>query len=1080
MGYEGLAKRSVTIPFAGGLDEGKDEYVLDSPNAALATHARFDTEGRVGKRFGAESLTSSGLPSSLNGDHNSLFDHAGKLGVWGPQGCFTRDELANVWTETNEHCPRPSRVLTDPLIRGNDSIKRSDIAVSDNLACVVWEDITEGSIRYAFFDVTADSTAKPRLVFGPREFPKTVTQAPRVFTINSGATFVIVAGNGTSGLGATLYVSSYDVSAANYTFGALTSLGFGTGGTFFSYDIATDGGANFTVAAVATTTTIFRRCDATGYLGVTQTAAAFQVLGVMWNAPLSRIVAIGRNPSTPEEVLLAHLPTSYGSAPTVVSLSAGITDADLQRGTICQANASGAMFACVADGPLSSTSTAPVLGNPDANSGGLMFNVSTAYAVTAEGYVRGLEPVGKAIYLDPSNGVEGVMVPLARRGELPPFPAEDHTAAFPARSLSPIGYLCRPIDDGDGALQVAECGRFLVDRCFENDETYHLSHTIARSDGELAFTATVLTDVGSRVGAVVSPGPDDAASVKTQIDLVRAIILNAPAAKYATAQSLRLAASGSGLTSFDGAALHDCTLPAPTTVRIGDDIATGRILETSAYGVGDLTRIKLCYRWVDAAGRVHRSAPSGELFQNTATLAGSDLTMDAPAVIFFPPFPSAPNNDRGSLYEVEVYQSADDDIYYLIAILRPAEYTPNPCFDYIQLTTSTDGYGPHQTFLYSGALAGLPAYLEAFPPAYFNEEIHNSASPPLLDLCSTQTRVWLLSAEARDEVWPSKPLVPGRAPEFSAELVTRIPHEGGECKAIAALDDKVVVFKERLVFALFGEPADALGASSSLQPARLISGDVGCSNANSVVEGPFGVAFQSERGIYVLSRGGEFSFVGAAVKDTMAGRTVLSAVLVPSQSEVRWALEALPDSSGEIVVWNYRVNAWSHWTSISQRHACLWRGAYTRFSGTAVRRETVDDWSIGNHGLTYSTPWIKLAGMQGFKRVWRATLLGRWYDGAVHVFIGYNYDDEFAEFRTWTTEELGALVSDDTGNRMQLAVRPARQKCESIRFAFVSATEEILDGEDGSPGRGAEFVSLQLDLGVKRGAYKSLSAAAKK
>jgi hypothetical protein len=1075
MGYEGLAKRSMTIPFAGGLDEGKDGYTLESPGASLATGARFDAEGVVGRHFGNATVGSDGLPSTALGAHNSLFDHAGRLGMWSPQGCFVRDELADVWAETNEHCPRPSRVLTDPLIRGNDSIKRSDIAISGNLACVVWEDITEGSIRYAFFDVTANATAKPRLVHGPVEFPKTITQAPRVFTIDNGATFVIIGGNGTSGLGATLYMATYSVAAANYTFGALATTGFGTGGSFFSWDVATDGGTYFTIAAVSTTTTVFRRYTSAGYIGFTETATGFQMLGVMVNVPLTRIVAIGRNPSAPEEVLLAHFHSSYTVAPTVVSLSAGITNADLQRGTICQATAAGAMFACVADGPLASS--APILGTPDQNSGGMMFNISTVYAVTAEGYVRGLEPVGKAIYLDPSNGVEGVMVPLARRGELPPFPAEDHTAAFPARSLSPIGYLCRPIDDGDGALQVAECGRFLVDRCFENDETYHLSHTIARSDGELAFTATVLTDVGSRVGAVVSPGPDDAASVKTQIDLVRAIILNAPAAKYATAQSLRLAASGSGLTSFDGATMHDCTLPTPTTVRVGDDVATGRILETSGYGiVGDLTRLKICYRWVDAAGRVHRSGPSGEFFQNTATLAGNEFSHVAPAVIFFPPFPSAPNNDRGSQYEVEVYQSADDDIYYLIAILRPEEYAPNPCFDYIQLTTSTNGYGPHQTFLYSGALAGLPAYLEAFPPAYFNEEIHNSPSPPLLDLCSTQTRVWLLSAEARDEVWPSKPLVPGRAPEFSAELVTRIPHEGGECKAIAALDDKVVVFKERLVYALFGDPGDATGAVGTLQPARLISGDVGCSNANSVVEGPFGVAWQSERGLYALSRGQEFQFIGAPVKDTTSGATCVAAVLVPSQSEVRWSF-----SGGSVVVWNYRLNRWSTWTGVTQTHACLVDGVYSYFTGQITRQETPGSWASGSQGLTYATPWIKLAGMQGFKRVWRATLLGRWFSGTVIVFVGYNYNDEYAEFRVWSVDDLAALVSEDTGNRMQLAVRPARQKCDSIRFAFISGNDQDAgDGEGDNAGRGAEFVSLQLDVGVKRGAFKSLSAAAKK
>jgi hypothetical protein len=1073
MTYQGLEKRSITIPFAGGVDEGKDEYVLESPNASQAEGARFGAEGQVGRRYGASALSSSGMPSSGDGAHNSLLDHAGKLAIWGPQGCHAWNELESEWTETNEHAPRPSRMLTDPLIRGNNSIKRSDIAVSGNLACVVWEDETDSAIRYAFFDTTPNGTAKPRLVAGPVELA-TVTQAPRVITINSGATFVIVAGNGTSGLGATLYHAVYHVSAGDYTFSAPASLGFGTGGSFFSWDIATDGGQYYTVAAVATTTTIFRLCTQAGYAFLSHTVADFQVLSVMVNTALSRVVAFGRDPSNPEDGATVYFSADYNVPPGAVNYGVGGLIEPLQRGTLCQRDSSGAMFACYSDGQLSSVVAAPVVGNPDANSGGGMSYIDTDGLLECSGWVRGLELVGKAAYLLPSTGIEGVVVPLARRAELPDIDP-NYAASFNARAVSPIGYLCRPIlDSATNTLQVAEWGRFLVDRVWENDETYHLSHTASLSDDDLVLTATVLTDIGSREGAVVSLSSSGGSVIKTQIDLVRARVFGAAPAEWATAQGLRLGASGSGCVSFDGATMNECTLPTPTTVRLGDDLATGQVLETTF--VGYLSYYKLCYRWVDAAGRVHRSAPSGEFYQSSEALKGNEFSQLAPAVIFFPPYPSAPNGDREAQYEVELYQSADGELYYLTAILKPLEYPSNPNFDYIQIIRADSGtLSGHQAYLnaLSAAPEDLGAQLALYPPAYFNEELHNAPSPPLLDICSTQTRVWLLSAEARDEVWPSKPLDPLRAPEFSAELVTRIPQEGGECVAIAALDDKVIVFKERLVFALFGEPADAEGDNSTLQNARLISGDVGCTSASSVVEGPFGVAFLSERGIYTLSRSLEFAFVGSTVKDTTEDATVVSGVLVPSQSEVRWGL-----SDGTVIVWNYRLNQWSTWPGLTHTHATLWRGAYTRFSGSSVRKETVGDWSVGGASMTYATPWIKLGGLQGFKRVWRATLLGRRFDGGVIVFVGYNYNDEYAEFRVWTPEEMDLLVSEDTGYRMQLAVRPSRQKCESVRFAFVSTTSEGGDGE--TAGRGAEFVGLQLDVGLKKGAYKSLAAAAKK
>jgi hypothetical protein len=393
--------------------------------------------------------------------------------------------------------------------------------------------------------------------------------------------------------------------------------------------------------------------------------------------------------------------------------------------------------------------------------------------------------------------------------------------------------------------------------------------------------------------------------------------------------------------------------------------------------------------------------------------------------------------------------------------------------------------------------------LEELPAGYFESEADNVPPPPLLHLCSTQARLWGISAEDRNRVPYTKEIIAGRAPVFGEGFHVQIPDEGGNeeageggCTAIGAIDDKVIVFKRSRIYQLFGNPGDAAGAGSSLQTPTLISGDVGCVSATSVVEGPFGIAFLSERGFMVLGRDLSLSFIGEPVqRETAGGQTCVAGTVVPAASEVRWLMSSSGDSEPTALVWSYQRNAWSRYTSFAGRHACVSGGRYIRLlSGSTFAEETPGSWATGvSEGVVIQTPWLNPGALQGYKRIRRATFLGRYFTGALRVEVHYDYrTDSPAEVHEWRYDELVAVLhrSDiyEAGEsvpayRLQLAIRPDRQKCEAIRFTITEITTPPGQGEDtgltGTPGRGLELVAIALDVATKRGAIQNVATGAK-
>ena len=152
---------------------------------------------------------------------------------------------------------------------------------------------------------------------------------------------------------------------------------------------------------------------------------------------------------------------------------------------------------------------------------------------------------------------------------------------------------------------------------------------------------------------------------------------------------------------------------------------------------------------------------------------------------------------------------------------------------------------------------------------------------------------------------------------------------------------------------------------------QVLAADVGCVSPESVASTPAGILFKSEKGICLLSRSLEVSYLGAPV-EAFNDLTITSAVPVPARSQVRFST-----LEGPTLVYDYLFNQWATW-SYSARHALMFGSVYTALrDDSSVWQEEAgryDDAGIPIL-LRAQTAWIKLADVQGFGRVYRAGLL---------------------------------------------------------------------------------------------------------
>jgi hypothetical protein len=981
-----------------------------------------------------------------------------------PDNCQSLADPVTGWKYMNEQAPVLAEVKSDPYLRSNAGLTMPDIAKSGDYICAAGVDRDTLELKVSFYHVDAP--------FVPVSGPTTVV------TLGANTSFSLLAHADR------FFLAFADTTNIRvYVCNPSTSFSFALGGS---------------ITGLATTPTTPLLCP-----GVDNTSVcmAFMVLsGISFNevsiagVPAGSSTLVGTVAGVPLALALVNgsvlsgyiavssqgeivvCATDYSGATEVATIAPG-TIASVLRASIVQYSAVGGYYVAYSGKDFAQTSNY----DPDVFCTYVQ-NVSQAHALQASGYIPGTVLVGKLIStyaIDPDQ--PGVIVPVGH--------AASAATAFGATlgySYYSFGLFMRPTVDGSD-LRFNHAGTFLADKLYHQDSAaatntpdYRLvSHAIV--DSEVWMPATVTIATVESAGATWGVG--------FQTDLVRARFTTPRPGRSATARSLRMLASGAGVIVTDGVHVADNT-PPPAGRAYCTETYTGEVMPVAGYpgAAFQTSRYKFLWRWRDAAGNIHRG-PIGEYVEVPLLVgAGAPGVTYAFKVTMCAPTPQPVTGDRGTTFQLECYATGDvggagDGIYRLVAVVTPEADPDRDGYVFVWVyggnSVAEDNYiggtSPSQPVLYTEDSEGA--------------ELEPNPIPPLTDITSTQSRVWILPAQDRLTVRPSKPLTLGYAPEFNAALDVQIPEEGGDCVAIASLGNRIAVFKERQIYSIFGEPGGASGDGATVGVPELIVGDLGCINPLSVVEVlPLGVAFLSQDGFALITPSGEIRRIGDAVQDTLGDREVTSAVLVPEDGEIRWTVSTSGVSSDtNTLVWNYQRDVWTRWTGLEAQHSCAFRGVQARLvSGTGEIVYDTDTWADATHTMSVTIPWLKFAGTQGLQRIYRALFLLRWYTGGVQISECIDYDDAVLATHTWKTTDDPDYVAgtdlevnslDAENGRVQLSIDPLGSKCEAMKLTIA---ETYFTPDEGDPdpdyGRGFELVGLDLVVGTKRGTYRHKQA----
>src|SRR5690606_27545571 len=209
-----------------------------------------------------------------------------------------------------------------------------------------------------------------------------------------------------------------------------------------------------------------------------------------------------------------------------------------------------------------------------------------------------------------------------------------------------------------------------------------------------------------------------------------------------------------------------------------------------------------------------------------------------------------------------------------------------------------------------------------------------SLAPPAASItAATQDRLFLagLSDNPYRLIY-SKRRGDAEVAAFHDALAVEVPPEGGAITALAFLQETLIVFCERAVYALPGEGFDNLGLGQNYGPVRVLSTDVGAVNAESVCLAPMGLGFKSHKGGYLLSGAQAPQYIGRQVADFDADE-VVAAHVMESQHQVRVV------TTSRILVWDYLVDQWSEWEESGCVSATVWDGEHVIATSTSVQQQ---------------------------------------------------------------------------------------------------------------------------------------------
>lgn len=434
------------------------------------------------------------------------------------------------------------------------------------------------------------------------------------------------------------------------------------------------------------------------------------------------------------------------------------------------------------------------------------------------------------------------------------------------------------------------------------------------------------------------------------------------------------------------------------------------------------------YQWIDGQGQIHRSAPS---LPQTITATGSlVIEVTVPTL------------------RVTQKDSVTLTLYRTLA---------NQSGPYYRIDTNLTTYPISNSIITDSVV--IPDYysdaeISGNEQLYTSFQLENIVSPAPLSLSTFKNRLLIVPADDENSEWYSQQVVPGSPVETNDTFIQNTDQSSGGIRGSVQLDDKWIQFKKQGIYYTVGTGPAPLGTNNDFTDPTEIATDVGLIDLASIVKFPNGVIFKTAKGIYLLDRSLQVSYIGAKV-EAYNSYTVYSAKLVEDLNQIRFIL-----SSGQAIVYDYFINAWTVFTNFGFIDSEVNNGGYyaLKSDGTVVV-ETPGVYSDNGSFISMKvvTAWLGLSGLQGFQRVWTAMILGE-YVSAHQLSVKFAYDFDSTVSQTVTISPTALLP-------YQWQVGPARQKCDTMQIT-------IQDVTTGTLGESYKLSALSFQAGMKKGTNK--------
>lgn len=466
---------------------------------------------------------------------------------------------------------------------------------------------------------------------------------------------------------------------------------------------------------------------------------------------------------------------------------------------------------------------------------------------------------------------------------------------------------------------------------------------------------------------------------------------------------------------------------------------------------------QVVYEWSDNSGNIHRSAPSIPVAVTTSGSGTSgSIAVNIPTL--------RATMKTSNPVKITIYRwSVANQIYYQItSITAPT------------LNITTSDYVTYTDTLADASIIGNAII-------YTNGGVIENANAPGTNILTLfDTRLWLVDAEDQNLLWYSKQIIEATPVEMSDLFTIYVaPNTGtasstGPITALAPMDDKLIIFKKDAIYYINGTGPDNTGANSQYSQPIFITSTVGCNNQQSVVLTPNGLMFQSDKGIWLLDRGLNSSYIGAPV-NSFNSSTVNSAVNVPGTNQIRFTL-----NTGQTLMYDYYYQQWGTFIGVPATSSCIFQGLHTFINQYGIAyQETPGLYLDGANPvlLSFTTSWLNLAGLQGYERSYYFYLLGRYFTPyKLQMQIAYDYNPSPSQSTMVVPDNFSSSVPSPFGDTpapfgsssdvFQARIFLTQQKCESFQITM----NEVYDPSFGvTAGQGFSLSGIDLVVGLKKG-----------